>query len=45
MSVTIRILETADDADGMAEQLRYIAGLIDQGFTSGYHPAWSLDEE
>ena len=45
MSVTITIPETADDADEMAERLRYIAGLIDQGFTSGYHPAWTLDDE
>ena len=43
MSVTITITEEASDAEEMADHLRYIAGLLDQGFTSGYGPAWSLD--
>ena len=41
----ITIPETADDAEEMADRLRYIAGQIEEGFTSGYHPAWSLDGE
>jgi hypothetical protein len=44
MSVKITIPETADDATEMAERLRHIADLLEQDFTSGYHPAWSLDD-
>ena len=44
MSVKITIPETADDADDMAQRLRCIADMIDQGYTSGYHPGWTLDD-
>ena len=41
----ITIPEPAEDTEELADRLRYIAGLIEQGFTSGYDPAWSLDDE
>lgn len=43
--ITITIPEPAEDTEELAERLRYIAGLLDQGFTSGYHPAWDISEE
>ena len=42
--ITIAITETAEDGYEMAERLRRIADLLDQGFTSGYHPGWSISD-
>lgn len=43
--VEITLPPEDDTPGGVAETLRQIADLIDQGFTSGYHPAWNLNKE
>jgi len=45
MSFKLEIPEPAETAEEMAERLEYIAGLLRDGNTSGFHPAWSLTEE
>jgi hypothetical protein len=43
--VTIVIYSTATDADAMASLLKHIAVLIEEGYTSGFHPAWRLEDD
>lgn len=31
--------------EDLAETLRYIASLVDKGFTSGYYPTWHIKAE
>ena len=31
--------------DEMADLLRKIAGMIEEGYTSGYYPHWELEEQ
>ena len=38
-------VSNADSAEAMAETLRRIAELLDEGYTSGYDPDWSSTEE
>lgn len=41
----ISIIGPACNAEALAEQLRNIASLLDQGYTSGYYPSWELVEK
>jgi hypothetical protein len=41
----IDIAEPVETPDEAADLLEEIARLIREGYTSGFHPAWSLDEE
>lgn len=43
--IRIDISEDAPNASKMADMLRNIADMIDEGFTSGYYPSWSLEGE
>lgn len=45
LTVTAWIREDEPTPEAMAEALRHIAGLIDQGMTSGYYPTWELVTE
>lgn len=42
--LTVRILEEFKSAEAAADALRHIAGLLDDGFTSGHYPGWELDD-
>lgn len=33
------------DAESMADLLRNVAGQLDQGYTSGFYPHWTLTDE
>ena len=41
----IEISETTKKDYDMADLLRHIAGMIDEGYTSGYDPTWNLREK
>lgn len=41
----IEITETTASVDEMAELLRQIANLIEQGYTSGNYPHWKINDE
>ena len=41
-TVTAWIREDNLDGQDMAEALRTIANLLDQGYTSGHYPTWEL---
>lgn len=41
----IAIYETVDSEQALADLLRHIASLVEQGYTSGYYPGWELQEE
>lgn len=43
--ITITVDEEAETKSDMADALRRIAGLIDEGYTSGYSPMWELHGE
>lgn len=43
--LTITIFEDADTPEALADMLRHIAALLDQGYTSGIGPNWSIFEE
>lgn len=43
MAITITITEEQETTADVVDMLQHIAGLIDQGFTSGYYPTWSMD--
>jgi GH18 family chitinase len=43
--IKIEITEETNDAQGMADLLREIAGMVEKGFTSGYYPHWQLSGE
>lgn len=36
-------LEDCDSAADVADRLRHVATLLEQGYTSGYHPYWEVD--
>jgi ABC-type glycerol-3-phosphate transport system substrate-binding protein len=38
----IEIHETFSDTEELVRALEYIKGLIEEGYTSGYHPGWEL---
>lgn len=40
--LNIHIGEQTNTAGEMADLLRHIAALIDEGNTSGYHPGWTM---
>lgn len=42
MSVRIEIDEVVDSGTDMVDLLNHIATKIKEGFTSGYHPGWTL---
>jgi hypothetical protein len=42
---TIEIDEETETDDDMADVLQRIAGLIHQGYTSGFDPEWRLVEK
>ena len=44
MSKGIIIYETVEDEQALADLLQHIAGQIQQGYTSGYHPGWEMQE-
>ena len=35
----------ADDEADLPELLRHVAGMIEEGYTSGYQPTWDVSEE
>lgn len=41
---TISIIGPAKKQEDIPDQLRNIAELIEQGYTSGYYPSWELVE-
>lgn len=41
----IEITQQVKDESEMADLLKRIAELIEEGYTSGYHPHWTLIEE
>ena len=41
-TVTVWIREDNLDGQDMAEALRHIADLLDQGYTSGHYPTWEI---
>ena len=43
--ISISIPETTDSPENMAELLRSIATMIDEGYTSGYYPHWKIESE
>lgn len=43
-SFQLVINEDAEDEEDFAEILHRIADMIEQGYTSGYHPYWTLIE-
>jgi hypothetical protein len=45
MTVRITITETTADTSDMIDLLRHVADLIEQGYTSGFHPGWSMDDD
>ena len=45
LTVTAWIREDDADANRMAEALRHIADLLEQGMTSGHYPTWELTIE
>ena len=45
MALTLKITETFDTTDELLTAIEHIAGLIGEGYTSGFHPGWSLDGE
>lgn len=42
MTFIIQISDRGQTTDDMADLLRHIAGLLDQGNTSGVYPIWEL---
>lgn len=38
-------IEATESTEDMVRLLEHVAGLIEQGYTSGYHPYWELTEE
>lgn len=40
---SVVVVEETETATDMAGVLRTIAGLIEQGYTSGYYPTWQLE--
>jgi len=42
--MTVRVVVRTTNADA-ADVLRHVAGLIDEGYTSGYHPRWWLEDD
>jgi hypothetical protein len=40
--MTINIYEQVKNETGLVDLLRRIAELVEQGYTSGYHPGWEL---
>lgn len=45
MSKKIFINDGVETNADLAEQLRHIASLIDQGYTSGQNPGWEIEED
>jgi hypothetical protein len=45
MSKKVIIYDGVEDDASLAEQLRHIANLIDEGYTIGYTPAWEIVED
>lgn len=42
--MTSLTVERVDTPEEMAKNLRKIADMIDEGYTSGYYPYWELKE-
>lgn len=45
MSKNVIIYDGADTTDKLAELLKHVAGMIEQGYTSGYNPGWEIVDE
>lgn len=43
--ITINITEEVNNHLEMADTLRYIADLLERGYTSGYAPNWIVEED
>ena len=41
---TLVVVEETETTADMADVLRTIAALIEQGYTSGYYPTWQLEQ-
>ena len=42
MTFKIEIYDEADSEDEMADLLRHIADMVEDGYTSGYYPGWVM---
>jgi hypothetical protein len=42
--ITLEVFENADSETDTVELLRHIVNLIEEGYTSGYDPEWTLTE-
>jgi hypothetical protein len=42
--ITLEVFENADSETDTVELLRHIVNLIEEGYTSGYDPGWTLTE-
>jgi hypothetical protein len=45
MSKKVIIYDGVEHAGDLAAQLRTVADLIDQGYTSGHNPGWEIVED
>lgn len=45
MALTIKITETARDAEELAHLLRHVADLVERGCWMGHYPDWELEGE
>lgn len=43
--LNVIIHNDSDSKDELANLLRYIAGKIDDGYTSGHYPGWEIVDE
>lgn len=41
--ITIEIREEVENPSDMVDVLNEVATMIQKGYTSGYHPGWSMD--
>ena len=40
----LELTEQVESADQAADLARHVAGLLDEGYTSGHHPGWELHD-
>lgn len=45
MSKRIVIHESVESNEDLADLLRRLADMVEEGYTSGYYPAWEIEED
>lgn len=45
MALKLTIHDEFDTADALTDAMGHIVGLIEQGYTSGHYPGWTLEGE